>query len=130
MGYERHDAIVVTSCFEEALREAHIEATRRFADVMAHVTPITPAGVNAYQSFLVAPDGSKEGWKDSDDAEVKRTEFVQWMRDAHDRGVYLDWVEVNFGGDGPEQIYVRGEYDDEWRAAKHPDPEQPIGEER
>lgn len=124
MGYERHDAIVVTSMFEEAVSKAHAEAGRLMANTSAYVSEITPVAVNGFTSFFVAPDGSKEGWADSDRAEEARAPFVRWLCDAGERGVWLDWVEVNFGGDDADHLRVRGEYDEEWRVA----PEATDGE--
>ena len=62
MGYICHHAIVVTSSFEATLSDAWIKARQLFANV----SPIVSSPLNGYRSFFVAPDGSKEGWDESD----------------------------------------------------------------
>ena len=62
MGYMRHHAILVTSWDAKLLASAHAQAVKMFA----YVSPISPAFVNGYQSFFIPPDGSKEGWPESD----------------------------------------------------------------
>ena len=107
MGYMSHHAIVVTSAFYGRIRDAHAEAVRLGCDV----TPITPAVINGYRSFLIAPDGSKEGWDASEAGNARRESFIQWMRDRYvDGGTYLDWAEVNFG-DGDNMGGMTGSSD-------------------
>lgn len=106
MGYQRHHAIVVTSWGDEHIEPAHAFAIACFRDTHAAVSEITSAGMNDYRSFFVAPDGSKEGWPDSDRADAAREQFVAWLREPGPP--WLDWVEVNFGGDDEERMGVRG----------------------
>jgi hypothetical protein len=97
MGYMRHHAIVVTSWNCELLTEAHAKAQ----EVFQQVAPITPPAINGYVSFLVAPDGSKEGWQDSDEGDKARAEFIAWLdsRRYEDGSTALAWVEIQFGDD-------------------------------
>lgn len=93
MGYIRHEAIVVT-----AFDIKHLERARSLAiEADLPVSERVPSPVNSYQSFFVAPDGSKEGWADSDRYETARTEFIKALRS--DEQLYCDWVLVSFGGD-------------------------------
>lgn len=93
MGYIRHEAIVVTAFDIE-----HLERARSLAiEAGLPVSERVPSPVNSYQSFFVAPDGSKEGWVDSDRYEVARASFIKAMRS--DEQLYCDWVLVSFGGD-------------------------------
>jgi hypothetical protein len=103
MGYQRHHAIVVTSFDSKLLKKAHKVAADTFSGV-APVTEITTDGVNGFCSFLVAPDGSKEGWDASDAGDSARAEFVAWMRaQAYDDGsTALDYAEVQYGDDNNE----------------------------
>lgn len=107
MGYHRHHAIVVTSWQEESVRKAWAAAREAFDGVQAHVSEITPVAINGYASFLVAPDGSKEGWNESNDNDAARDRYVNWLRHASDYSVWVSWVEVNFGGDDPSYVGVR-----------------------
>lgn len=99
MGYTRHHAIVVTSFSEETIAAAHAKAEA----LKMSVTPIVVTQINAYHSFLIGPDGSKEWWADSDEGDRRRQEYVTWLRaQAYEDGSSpLAWVEVQYGdGDG------------------------------
>lgn len=106
MGYIRHHAMIVTSWRPESVTEAHAEAERLFADTHAHVTPIGPPAVNAETSFAVLPDGSKEGWGDSDEADAAREALKAYLLDMETKGSWCSWVEVNFGGDDGDYLAV------------------------
>lgn len=105
MGWMRHHAIVVTSWEDEWLEEAHREARAIFG---AQVTNITLPAVNGYRSFLVPPDGSKEGWEESDAGDKRRERFVAWLSAAtyEDGSTSLKWVEVQYGDDGNDTRIV------------------------
>lgn len=101
----RHHAIVITTWNEELLEQAHARA----AELGMSVSSITGEVVNGYRSFLVAPDGSKEGWEESDNGDARRAEYVKWL-DAQryeDRSTSLSWVVVQFGDDNQETLIVR-----------------------
>lgn len=95
MGYMRHHAIVVSSFNKESIEEAHDTAV----GLGMSVTGVSGSAVNGYRSFLVAPDGSKEGWSESDRGDEQRATFVEWLKGrAYDDGsTLLDWVHVQFG---------------------------------
>jgi hypothetical protein len=97
MGYMRHHAIIVTSWDVERLELARDRA----ADIGLKPTRITPEAVNGYQSFMVPPDGSKEGWEESDVGDDARAALVSYLRaqECEDGSSYLSWVEVMFGDD-------------------------------
>ena len=101
MGYHIHHAIVVTSWQTKGINEAHRLALRHFG-VSSIVSPLRGGLTNGYESFFVAPDGSKEGWPESDDMDIKRTEFKAALRELARRDLWVSWVEVAFGGDEPE----------------------------
>lgn len=114
MGYMRHHAIVVTSYDEDRIVRAHEEAHALFdaedyaGRQVAQVGPLTDASVNCFQSFLVAPDGSKEGWDESDRGDAAREAFVAWL-DAQrysDNSSSIDWVEVQYGDENHETKVV------------------------
>ena len=100
MGYMCHHAIVVTSWNESMIRKA-----RRKAGALGMTcSPVGPPTTNMYRSFLIAPDGSKEGWGDSDRGDERRAKMVQWMNaQAYDDGSSaLAWVVVQYGDDDME----------------------------
>lgn len=111
MGYMRHHAIIATSWDEKHLLPAHVKARDLFEGTKAYVSEITPPAQNGYVSFFVAPDGSKEGWADSDIAEAARDAFVFWLEQQRyeDHSSWLDWVEVQFGDDEGDTRVMRGD---------------------
>jgi hypothetical protein len=106
MGYIRHHAIVVTASNEDDARSAHDEAERIFGCTTGVVTSLCDPVMNGYISFAVLPDGSKEGWEESDDGDAARNRLIAWLESEATRGV-LDWAEVQFGDDNGEQIVTR-----------------------
>lgn len=107
MGYHRHHGMIVTSWREESIEDAHAKAESLFANTPAHVTPISPPAVNGYRSFAVLPDGSKEGWGESDRADEAREAFKAYLFDMKSKGSWCDWVLVNFPGDERDYLTVR-----------------------
>jgi hypothetical protein len=105
MGYMRHHAIIVTSFDADLVTQAHAKAT----GLGMLVTNITRDSVNGYQSFLAAPDGSKEGWDESDAGDARRAEFIDWLdsRRYEDDSTSIDWVEVQYGDDNGDNKVLR-----------------------
>lgn len=110
MGYVRHNAIVVTSWDDEVI----IKAYQKAAELGCLVTGTVIDTVNAYHSFLIAPDGSKEGWAESDEGDTRRAQFREWTRTVRhsDGSSPLEWVEVDYGSDDADPDVV----DHEWHA--------------
>lgn len=103
MGYIKHDAVIVTGYHLEKL---HSLAKTIFQDTPAFVTDISPEAVNGWTTFAIFPDGSKEGWPDSQDADTARQFFIsrlekhnQACHESDDGGYPADYVQVRFGGD-------------------------------
>lgn len=105
MGYMSHHAIVVTSYNEELIIKAH-KFAKKFCTT---VTEITPPSINGYRSFMVAPDGSKEGWEESEQGNLDRDNFIEWLnkQQYEDGSSALKWVEVMFGDDDGRALLVR-----------------------
>jgi hypothetical protein len=111
MGYIKHNAIIVTSIFDEDLIKAHQLAYRLFD---GHVTEITAGTTNGYASFLVVTCGSKVGWEAYQDHEESRDKFFEELKTidgVYDPGYpisrYLDVVEVRYGGDDDTSEILR-----------------------
>ena len=80
--------------------------------------------VNGSRSFLVAPDGSKEGWLESATGDAMRSEFVAYLRSLayEDGSTPLSWVELSYGGDDDEvQVYASDLEDSAKFRETHPD---------
>jgi hypothetical protein len=99
MGYDRHHGMMVTGFREGQIVKAHAEAER----IGLQVSPMVTSAVNGWVSFAVFPDGSKEGWTDSDAGETRRAEFIAWLvTNRHE--CWVDWVLFQYGDDERETI--------------------------
>lgn len=100
MGYMRDHAIVVIGTYGDHIDRAHTEASRIFP----WVSPVSPKALNGSQSFFVPPDGSKEGWPESDEGDSRRGEFGRWLADQRyeDGSSPLKWIEVRVSDDEGE----------------------------
>lgn len=108
MGWIRHHGIVVTGDMDsDRLGKAHEFAKTIFPAV----SDIVPGRVNASGSFLIPPDGSKEGWKDSDDGDAERERFVAGMADN-----WCSWVEYEHDVDNGTARIVRSSSDPDTEA--------------
>lgn len=117
MGYMRHHMIVVTSCDDLQIQEAHAKAMEIFSwanmglvnQGIVGVTPIFTSPVNHYHTFFVPPDGSKEGWSDSEDGDTGRALFVEWLNAQRyeDGSTCLKWAEVQYGDEEQDNRVLR-----------------------
>jgi hypothetical protein len=115
MGYMRHHAIIVTNWNSEEsphpMKDTPtIEDAHRQAQECGLVTsPISPPATNGYRTFLVFPDGSKEGWETSDEGDAARDAFVAWLEKSRydDGSTPFDWAEVQYGDEDGHQYVVR-----------------------
>ena len=98
IGYQSHRAIVVTGWQNEVLQEAHAEAVKCFDGTCAFVTEVTKETMNGFASFMVAPDGSKEGWSESDKSDESAARFIEFLNGLRyeDGSSKLDWVYIRF----------------------------------
>ena len=115
MGYMRHGAVLVVAngyAFMsgisdpgyktpdvESFRESLPEHWRPL--LIGPVTSIT----NDYRLWAFLPDGSKEGWRDSDDGDVYRREFADLFSFKYEDGSSpFDVLIVSFGGDHRHRV--------------------------
>lgn len=76
MGYMRHHSIAVSG-FKNELKLCHKYAKRLFGEM---VTPIKDTLINGELSFFIGPDGSKEGWPESNEYDQKRETFITFIK--------------------------------------------------
>ena len=95
MGWIVHHAVVVTSYHKEDIDRAY----ERAREIFSVVSPPLESVINGYWSFFIPPDGSKEGWAESDTGDAQRKRFAKWVRaQAYEDGSNsLDAVEVAYG---------------------------------
>lgn len=98
MGYESHRAIIVSCWQKSVIEKCHQEAVIRFSGSCAFVTEATKPTVNGWQSFMVAPDGSKEGWAESEQSDAAAVLFLEFLNGLRyeDGSSPVDWVYVRF----------------------------------
>lgn len=97
MGYIAHHAIVVTSGSTERIAAARAKAIELGLDATGIVTSRT----NSYETFLITPDGGKEGMDASALGDEARAAWIDWAR-----GQYIDWALIRFGGDDSEYARI------------------------
>lgn len=97
MGHMRHDAIVVTSWNRQAIEEAAAKAR----DLGLEVLGPSAEAINGISTILVCPDGSKEFWPESDDFDVKRAAYLEYLNGARysDNSSCLEWVALSYSND-------------------------------
>lgn len=105
MGYMRHHAIFVTGeNMPETgypgkwLKAAHEKAKELFPVV----SEILPGLVNTEDSFFIPPDGSKEGWPESDEGDRRRDQMIRYLRDS-----WCSWIEIQYGDDNGDNGILR-----------------------
>jgi len=64
--------------------------------------------LNGFISFFVAPDGSKEGWEESDYADKQRAELVGFIEEQQcsDGGNPIKYAELFYGDDDRGEVGV------------------------
>jgi hypothetical protein len=100
MGYMMHHAIILDSWDDKVIQKAVDKAKELGMTVLGP----SPRVTNNHSSAMICPDGSKEGWPESDAADKARDAFVEWAKTLEygDGSGPLSWVELSFGGDEPD----------------------------
>jgi hypothetical protein len=104
MGFIKHNAIIVTGEKGDVFK-ANKKACKIFKKYLKNntlVSEVIPGVANNQYSFLIAPDGSKEGWENSNNADIAREKLCRWL---HKKGV-CEYIEIRFGGDDDGQTFV------------------------
>ncbi len=76
MGYIRHHAIIVTG-YDIKKMNKHKKFAKNLGLLVSNVII---SKINGYMSFFIAPDGSKEGWKDSNLGDDRRCSFIEYIK--------------------------------------------------
>ena len=98
MGYIKHKAITVTSWDSEKLEKVHTKAKSVCGD---RVSEIIKSPVNGYISFIVCPDGSKEGWDSSEQGDKEDSELVDFINEQayEDGSNSISYIHYFYGED-------------------------------
>lgn len=98
MGWHQHHTIVVTGFDPDNLQKAKNQAIEIFKKTgHEHLVSEIIHAMNGYSSFFIAPDGSKEGWEDSNQCNKARAEFIDFMNS--DSIEYTEYVEACFSSE-------------------------------
>ena len=109
MGYIKHECVITVLYDRDVPEVAEVEELRQaMAAASESLHPrgsglenwlLGPArGINGYTTYVFAPDGSKEGWEDSDIADEFRARFLEIVK----RSKWADVVHLQLGGDDRE----------------------------
>lgn len=82
-----------------------LNLSERFDKKLNLVPEILESVMNQYYTFLVAPDGSKEGWETSELYDAIRKSFIQYLDEAD-----IKFIEVAFDSDN-DRSYVETQSD-------------------
>lgn len=96
----QHHAIIVTSFNEEKIKKIYKKTLRLFENKL--VSNLVEGVSNTYFSFFIAPDGSKEGWLESQIYDEKRKKLIKYIDSFKysDGSNAIQYVEVSFGDAG------------------------------
>lgn len=102
MGYIRHNAIVVTGNYsDETFYNTTQKAHNKAVELGLLVTDIVHGKANGYASFMICPDGSKEGWAISEGFDTRREEWLKWAKTQ-----LIDFAHISYGGDDSDIVQV------------------------
>lgn len=106
MGYMKHDAIIVTT-FDAGAASL---ALTRAQELTLPTTDITLGIADSQYTFVIVPDGSKEGWAESDKMDATRGQYLSWLNAQayKDGSNILDFIAVRFGGDDDDITVGKG----------------------
>ncbi len=111
----RHHAIVVTAQDKKFLEKLHKETLTHFDQSLSVrikgflVSPLVSSFINDYHSFLIAPDGSKEGYDTSEEADLARRSYLDRLEEIRKNEPERDlhFVEVLYGADNDSAALLR-----------------------
>jgi len=102
MGYIRHNAIVVTGNYsDETFYNTTQKAHDKAVELGLLVTDIVGGVANGYSSFMICPDGSKEGWPISEGFDCSRKEWIKWAKTQ-----LINFVHLSYGGDDSDIVTI------------------------
>ena len=122
MGYMRHHAIIVTgpatgggvlggieNVRAKVQEIAGAECANAFCKNPQLVSGVLKSLTNDYATFVVAPDGSKEGWDDSARGDKMRDKVIEYLERLRweDGSTSFAYVEVQYGDDEHETKVCR-----------------------
>jgi hypothetical protein len=77
MGNTIHDAIIVSGFRKESVAAARAKALM----LDMRPTEVVESEINGWCHFLIPPDGSKDGWPESNLGDERRELWITWARE-------------------------------------------------
>jgi hypothetical protein len=104
MGHIRNETMVISGWDAKRVLKAHAAASAIFDEYrMARlVSGLVQHITNGGAAFFISPDGSKENWDSSNQADAARKELIEWLKSPDNENLYLDWALIVLGGDDGE----------------------------
>lgn len=108
MSHIIHEVILVTSYSKEYIEKAQEMAFQivgndgvdNYPHDSIDITEIFISPVNAYYTFAILPDGSKEGWDTARKYDRARAKYLSWLKQESTKeedGIYCEYVMVSYG---------------------------------
>jgi len=98
MGYIKHNAIIATTYDIKLCKKYRNKALKIFNK--GQVGKILETCINGYCTLFIGPDGSKEGWTESNDGDANRKLFTEYLKKEK-----CAFVELSYCDDyGPAKI--------------------------
>ena len=97
MGYIKHEAVIVTTWNKSRELDYFLETVPEpYDQLFVKLNGV----INDYDTYFMAPDGSKEGWEPSTDADKIRADFLKVAQTIP----YVNIVYVGYGGDHGSEV--------------------------
>lgn len=98
MGTINHNAVIATTWDEEEFKKVEkwiknipIYTDSQYPNDLKAKFTFCDSRMNGYQTIVMNPDGSKEGWPLSNKFDEVREEFIKQLDSS------WDWISVSFG---------------------------------
>lgn len=107
MGIMHHNAVIATTFSDQKYRDV-MRWIKRRSDIEQTLFLAGEGIANNEYTIVLIPDGSKEGWEESDIGDALRQAFIERLQqDAfEDNSSPWRWIEVGYGEFG--QTILRG----------------------
>ena len=107
MGVENNECVIATT-HDDKVANSVREWVQALPSAHQALFAFLPSLVNAKQTIVLAPDGSKKGWDLAEEGELLRNSFIKKLEefDFEDGSNPFDFVEVGYGEFG--QKVLRG----------------------
>ncbi len=103
MGTIQHDVVIATTWCQETQEKIEDYV---FNNLLVDKVVRHSARMGKYKTYILGPDGSKEGWDDSDRGDIWRFNFILFLESFtyEDGSSPVRWVEVSYGELGQKLV--------------------------